>query len=97
MFPYFRVWWVTISADVSRLYCGSFEGSTRLRPASANEVLARILDRVGERAARALADAFGLEYDEAAIRAVGNGPNGSQASAKAIEWRPPRPNPKREL
>jgi hypothetical protein len=66
-------------------------------PASATEVLARVLERVGEKAARALADAFGLEYDEAAIMALRNGPSGSQAPAKVIEWRPPRANRKCEI
>jgi hypothetical protein len=36
----------------------------RHEPATANEVLARILARLGERPARALADAFGLEYED---------------------------------
>ena len=71
--------------------------NTEYEPQSANEVLANILERVGEKAARALADAFGLEYDAAAIQALVNGSNGSQASARAIEWRPPRPDSKREL
>jgi hypothetical protein len=71
--------------------------NTEYEPQTAAEVLARILDRLGEKAARALADAFGLEYDEAAIRALINGSNGSQAPARAIEWRPPRPDRKREL
>jgi hypothetical protein len=66
-------------------------------PQTAVEVLARIYDRVGERAARALADAFEIPYDEEAIRALINGSNGSQAPARAIEWRPPRADRKREL
>jgi hypothetical protein len=66
-------------------------------PQTATEVLARILDRVGEKAARALADAFQIEYDERAIRALVNGSNGSQAPSQALEWRPPRADPKREI
>jgi hypothetical protein len=66
-------------------------------PQSANEVLARILNRVGEKAARALADAFQIEYDERAIMALRNSANGSQAPGQALEWRPPRSDPKREV
>jgi hypothetical protein len=70
--------------------------NTEYEPTSVAEVLADVMEKVGERAARALADAFGIAYDEAAIRAVSNGPNGSQRQ-QAIEWRPPRSDPKREI
>jgi hypothetical protein len=66
-------------------------------PQSTAEVLANVMEKVGERAARALADAFNVEFDEAAIRALYNGANGSQASTRAIEWRPPRADPKRQI
>jgi hypothetical protein len=66
-------------------------------PTTVAEVLANVMEKVGERAARALADAFNVEFDEAAIRALYNDANGSQASARAIEWLPPRPDRKREL
>jgi len=55
------------------------------------------MEKVGERAARALADAFGIEFDQAAIRALYDSPDGSQATSKAIEWRPPRSDPKRQI
>ena len=64
--------------------------NTEYEPTSAAEVLADVMEKVGERAARALAEAFGIEFDQAAIRALYDGPNGSQASTRAIEWRPPR-------
>src|SRR6516164_8896294 len=66
-------------------------------PQSSAEVLADVMEKVGERAARALADAFNIEFNEAAIRALYNGANGSQAPTKAIEWTPPRADPKREI
>jgi hypothetical protein len=70
-------------------------------PQSAAEVLARILDRVGERAARALADAFQIEYDEAAIMALRDSPNAPHRggySQRLIEKRRPISNGrKREL
>jgi hypothetical protein len=66
-------------------------------PQSSAEVLADVMEKVGERAARALADAFGIEFDQAAIRALYDGPNGSQTSTRAIEWRPPRADPKRQI
>jgi hypothetical protein len=66
-------------------------------PQSTAEVLANVMEKVGERAARALADAFGITFDEAAIAALHNGANGSQAPARAIEWLPPRPDRKREI
>ena len=44
-------------------------------PTSPAEVLAGVMEKVGERAARALADAFGIEFDETAIRALYDGPN----------------------
>jgi hypothetical protein len=69
--------------------------SAEVEAQTANEVLARILERRGERAARALADAFGLEYNEATTRALINGSYGSQAPTRAIKWRPPRYDPKR--
>src|SRR5262249_42972357 len=59
--------------------------NTEPEPQSTTEVLARVLERVGEKAARALADAFELEFPEEIL----TGANGSRASAKAIEWRPP--------
>jgi hypothetical protein len=68
--------------------------NTEYEPQSTAEVLASVLERVGEKAARALADAFEIEYDEAAIRALYNG---AQAPARALEWLPPRPDRKREL
>jgi len=71
--------------------------NTEYEPTSAAEVLADVMEKVGERAARALAEAFGIEFDQAAIRALYDGPNGSQASTRAIEWRPPRSDPKGEL
>ena len=71
--------------------------NTEYEPTSAAEVLADVMEKVGERAARALAEAFGIEFDQAAIRAFYNGANGSQAPTKAIEWLPPRPDRKREL
>ena len=49
--------------------------NSEYEPATANEVLARVLARLGERAARGLADAFGLPYDQAAIMAVYDSPN----------------------
>ena len=70
---------------------------TEPEPQSTTEVLASVLERVGEKAARALAEAFDIEFDEAAIRAFYNGSNGSQASTRAVEWLPPRPDRKREL
>ena len=68
-------------------------------PQRAEEVLARILDRLGEKAARALAEAFNIEFDLAAIMAVVNGAgtgvnNGVNG---AIEWRPPRADRKRQV
>ena len=71
--------------------------NTEYEPTSAAEVLADVMEKVGERAARALAEAFGIEFDQAAIRALYDGPNGSQASTRAVEWLPPRPDRKREL
>jgi len=69
-------------------------------PQTANEVLARILARLGEKPARALAETFNIEFDLTAIMAVVNGAgvnsNGVN-SAKAIEWHPPRADRKREL
>jgi hypothetical protein len=66
-------------------------------PTSAAEVLADVMEKVGERAAQALAEAFGIQFDRAAIMALYDGPNGSQRQQQAIEWRPPRSDPKREL
>src|SRR6516165_4563883 len=71
--------------------------NTEYEPTSVAEVLGDLWGKVGERGARALAEAFGIEFDEAAIRAWYNGANGSQAPTKAIEWTPPRADPKREL
>ena len=71
--------------------------NTEYEPTSAAEVLADVMEKVGERAARALAEAFGIEFDQAAIRALYDGPNGSQRQQQAIEWRPPRSDPKGEL
>ena len=71
--------------------------NTEPEPTSVAEVLADVMEKVGERAARALAEAFGIEFDQAAIRALYDGPNGSQASTRAVEWLPPRPDRKREL
>jgi phage terminase small subunit len=62
---------------------------------TAAEVLAKVVEDLGLKAAVALATAFELPYDEAAIRAMceaGNAANGQQA----IEWRPPKV-PRREL
>jgi hypothetical protein len=71
--------------------------SDEYEPQSTAEVLADVMEKVGERAARALADAFGIEFDQAAIRALYDSPDGSQATSKAIEWRPPRSDPKRQI
>jgi hypothetical protein len=71
--------------------------NTEPEPTSVAEVLADVMEKVGERAARALAEAFGVEFDEAAIRALYDGANGSQAPTRAVEWLPPRPDRKREL
>ena len=49
--------------------------NTEYEPTSSVEVLAEVMEKVGEQAARALAAAFGLEFDEAAIRALYDGPN----------------------
>jgi hypothetical protein len=72
-------------------------------PQSTAEVLASVLERVGEKAARALADAFNIEYDEAAVMALvnddvnGNGVNSGVNSARAIEWLPPKADRKRQV
>ena len=74
--------------------------SDEYEPTSPAEVLAGVVEKVGERAARALADAFNIEYDEVAVMALVNGDvngNGVNSSARAIEWLPPRPDRKREL
>ena len=71
--------------------------NTEYEPTSVAEVLADVMEKVGERAAQALAEAFGIQFDRAAIRAFYNGANGSQASTRAVEWLPPRPDRKREL
>ena len=65
-------------------------------PQCCEEVLANVAQMVGIEAAKALAVAFKLEFDEPAIRAWYDGPNGSQRQ-QAIEWRPPRSDRKREL
>ena len=49
--------------------------NTEPEPQSTTEVLAEVMEKVGERAARALAEAFGLEFDQAAIAALYDGPN----------------------
>ena len=49
--------------------------SDEYEPTSSVEVLADVMEKVGERAARALAEAFGLEFDQAAIAALYDGPN----------------------
>src|SRR6516225_7852699 len=49
--------------------------NTEPEPTSVAEVLADVMEKVGERAARALADAFNIEFDEAAIRALYDGPD----------------------
>jgi hypothetical protein len=65
---------------------------TEPEPQTANEVLARIFDRLGEKAARALADGFGLTYDHAAILALCNSqdvPRRDGHSQRMIEERRP--------
>ena len=72
--------------------------SDEYEPTSPAEVLAGVVEKVGERAARALADAFNIEYDEVAVMALVNGDvngNGVNSSARAVEWLPP--DHKREL
>jgi len=73
--------------------------SDEYEPTSPAEVLAGVVEKVGERAARALADAFNIEYDEVAVMTLVNGDvNGNGVnSARAIEWRPPRSDPKRQI
>jgi hypothetical protein len=68
-------------------------------PTSAAEVLAGVVEKVGERAARALADAFNIEYDGVAVMALVNGDvNGNGVnSARAIEWLPPKADRKRQV
>jgi hypothetical protein len=64
--------------------------SEEYEPQSAVEVLGRICAKLGERPARALAEAFQIEYDECAIRAMCNAGNGSQPgySQRLIEEQP---------
>src|SRR6516162_1598033 len=72
--------------------------SDEYEPTSPAEVLAGVVEKVGERAARALADAFNIEYDEVAVMALVNGDvngNGVNSSARAVELLPP--DHKREL
>jgi hypothetical protein len=59
-------------------------------PTSIAEVLAGVTRDVGIEAARALAAAFRVEFDEPAVLAVLNG-----LAPRAIEWRPPRAGRKR--
>jgi hypothetical protein len=75
--------------------------SAEPEPQTANEVLANILERVGERAARSLADAFGLTYDHAAIMALLDGANvphrGGYSQRLIEEHRPIVNGRKREI
>ena len=73
--------------------------SDEYEPTSPAEVLAGVVEKVGERAARALADAFNIEYDEVAVMALVNGDvNGNGVnSARAIEWLPPKADRKRQV
>ncbi len=57
------------------------------------EILAKVVEDCGVEAARALAVAFKLDFDEAAIMALCNGASGSQ---RVLEWQPPRKSAKRD-
>jgi hypothetical protein len=70
--------------------------NTEFEPQRAEEVLGRILDRLGERAARALAEAFGLPFDLAAIMALRDSPNSQPGySQRQIEEAKPLVNGRR--
>ena len=73
--------------------------NTEPEPESTTEVLASVFERVGEKAARALADAFDIEYDEVAVMALVNGGvNGNGVNtARAIERLPPKADRKRQV
>ena len=73
--------------------------NTEPEPESTTEVLASVFERVGEKAARALADAFNIEYDEVAVMALVNGGvNGNGVNtARAIERLPPKADRKRQV
>jgi hypothetical protein len=70
--------------------------NTEYEAQSTTEVFASVLERVGEKAARALADAFEIEFPEE-ILGPASGSNGSQRRQQGIEWTPPRADRKREL
>jgi hypothetical protein len=75
--------------------------NTEYEPTSSAEVLAEVMEKVGERAARALADAFGIEFDQAAIMALYDGqdvPHRGGYSQRLIEEQKPIVNGrKREI
>jgi hypothetical protein len=70
--------------------------NTEYEAQSTTEVFASVLERVGEKAARALADAFEIEFPEE-ILSPASGPNGSQRQQQAIEWLPPEADRKRQV
>jgi hypothetical protein len=70
--------------------------NTEYEAQSTTEVFANVLERVGEKAARALAAAFEIEFPEEILRPA-SGSNGSQASTKAVEWLPPKADRKRQV
>jgi hypothetical protein len=62
-------------------------------------ILARICEELGSEFARAVAERYGLEFDEQAIEAArrtANGPQGGH-SQQAIEWTSPKKPAKREI
>jgi NAD-dependent DNA ligase len=58
---------------------------------SAEEVLAKVIDDLGEATARKMAEWFKVEFDEAAIAAL-RSPNGSQHQSERMieDWRQPK-------
>jgi hypothetical protein len=72
--------------------------SDEYEPRSAAEVLANVVEKVGEKAARALADAFEIEFPEEILLSA-KATNGSSSAQRqqSIDWRPPRADRKREL
>jgi hypothetical protein len=70
--------------------------NTEYEAQSTTEVFVSVLERVGEKAARALAAAFEIEFPEE-ILSPASGANGSQASARAVEWLPPKADRKRQV
>jgi Na+-translocating ferredoxin:NAD+ oxidoreductase RnfC subunit len=64
--------------------------------ATHEEVLIKVVEDIGLSAAAALAAAFKLPYDQAAIQAMCDTPRHNGNGHQAIEWTPPRKQVRRE-